>query len=157
MIRLQTEPFEPGGLLTAFCQGRTETGAVVSFTGIARGEAGTVSTLELEAYEGFTEMEIARVAEEIGGRFTLHDLLIVHRIGPIGPGEAIVFVATAAAHRREAFEAADCLMDYLKKPGAVLEEGAGSFRRALDRTDRQGPRGRGALGLEPLAPLAARG
>ena len=112
MIRLQTEPFDPGALLTRFCAARTETGAVVTFTGLTRGGQG--DRLELEAYPGFTEAEIGRIAEAARARFGLHDLIIVHRIGEITPGEAIVFVATAAAHRREAFEAADHLMDYLK-------------------------------------------
>jgi molybdopterin synthase catalytic subunit len=114
VIRLQAEPFDPGALLTAFCEGRTETGAVVSFTGLARGGDGAVTTLELEAYEGFTDVEIGRIAEAARARFALQDLMIVHRIGAIAPGEAIVFVATAARHRRAAFEAADHLMDYLK-------------------------------------------
>jgi molybdopterin synthase catalytic subunit len=114
MIRLRNEPFEPGALLSGFCAGRSETGAVVSFTGLARGEAGATAWLELEAYPGFTETEIGRIAEAARTRFRLHDLLIVHRIGRIAPGEAIVFVATASAHRRDAFEAADHLMDYLK-------------------------------------------
>ena len=114
MVRLQTEPFDPGVLLSAFCRDRQETGAVVSFTGIARGGKGAVTRLELEAYPGFTDAEIERMAEAARARFSLHDVLIVHRIGEIAPGEAIVFVAAAAAHRREAFEAADHLMDYLK-------------------------------------------
>ena len=113
-IRLQTEAFEPGALLTAFCAGRTETGAVVSFTGLARAASGAVETLELEAYPGFTDAEIARMTEAAAERFGLQDVLVVHRVGKIGPGEAIVFVAAAAAHRRAAFEAADHLMDYLK-------------------------------------------
>jgi molybdopterin synthase catalytic subunit len=113
-IRLQVEPFEPGALLTRFCAGRVETGAVVSFTGLARASAGAVTALELEAYGGFTDREIERIAEVATRRFSLDDVLIVHRIGRIAPGEAIVFVATAAAHRRAAFEAADHLMDYLK-------------------------------------------
>ena len=114
MIRLQTEPFEPGALLTAFCAGRAETGAVVSFTGLARASQGATVSLELEAYPGFTDVEIGRTAEAAQARFGLDDLIVVHRIGVIAPGEAIVFVAAAAAHRREAFEAADHLMDYLK-------------------------------------------
>ena len=114
MIRLQAEPFEPGALLTEFCAGRSETGAVVSFTGLTRAGEGEVERLELEAYPGFTEAEIDRIAEMARTRFHLQDLVIIHRIGEIAPGEAIVFVATAAAHRREAFEAADHLMDYLK-------------------------------------------
>ena len=114
MVRLQEEPFEPGDLLTGFCQGRSEIGAVVSFTGIARASAGAVERLELEAYAGFTDVEIERMAEAATRRFGLDDVLIVHRVGQIAPGEAIVFVATASGHRREAFEAADHLMDYLK-------------------------------------------
>jgi molybdopterin synthase catalytic subunit len=114
LIRLQSEPFDPGALLTAFCVGRAETGAVVSFTGIARGGEGAVQRLELEAYPGFTDAEIGKIAEAARVRFSLHDLMVVHRTGEIAPGEAIVFVAAAAAHRREAFEAADHLMDYLK-------------------------------------------
>ena len=113
-VRLQTDPFDPGSLLSAFSANRDITGAVVTFTGIARGEAGEVTTLELEAYPGFTDVEIERFATAARDRFSLHDLLIVHRTGAIAPGEAIVFVATAAAHRREAFEAANHLMDYLK-------------------------------------------
>jgi molybdopterin synthase catalytic subunit len=113
-VRLQAEPFDPGALLAAFTEGRRETGAVVSFTGLARAEAGTVETLELEAYPGFTDVAIQAMAAEAEARFSLQDVLVVHRTGRIGAGEAIVFVATAAVHRREAFEAADQLMDYLK-------------------------------------------
>jgi molybdopterin synthase catalytic subunit len=114
IVRLQMEPFDPGALLTGFCRGRSETGAVVSFTGLARASAGETRQLELEAYPGFTDAEIGRIAQAAIFRFSLDDVLIVHRIGLIAPGEAIVFVATASSHRREAFEAADQLMDYLK-------------------------------------------
>jgi molybdopterin synthase catalytic subunit len=114
MIRLTTAPFEAGAELTGFCASRTESGAVASFVGIARADAGQTTALELEAYPGFTEVEIARFAEAAAARFSLHDVLVVHRHGRIAPGEPIVLVATAAAHRREAFEACDYLMDYLK-------------------------------------------
>jgi molybdopterin synthase catalytic subunit len=113
-VRLQTEPFEPGAELTAFCSGRSETGAVASFVGIARGEKGAASALVLEAYPGFTEVEIGRMTDAATERFGLDDVLVIHRHGSIAPGEPIVMVATAAAHRREAFEACDSLMDYLK-------------------------------------------
>jgi molybdopterin synthase catalytic subunit len=113
-VRLQTDPFEPGAELSAFCAGRTESGAVASFVGIARGEGGAATALELEAYPGFTEAEIGKVVEVAMRRFALHDALVIHRHGPIAPGEPIVMVATASAHRREAFEACDFLMDYLK-------------------------------------------
>lgn len=114
MITLTDQQFDPGALLSGFCQGRDETGAVATFTGLARAEQGSTQTLELDAYPGFTE---ARIAEHVAAaveRFGLQDVLIVHRIGRIRPGEAIVFVATAASHRRAAFEACDFLMDYLK-------------------------------------------
>ncbi|MES2724258.1 MAG: molybdenum cofactor biosynthesis protein MoaE [Pseudomonadota bacterium] len=114
MIALTDQPFDPGALLTAFCQGRTETGAVATFTGLARAEQGATAILELEAYPGFTESEIGRIADGARERFELDDFAITHRIGKIAPGEAIVFVATAAGHRRAAFEACDFLMDYLK-------------------------------------------
>ncbi|WP_397423155.1 molybdenum cofactor biosynthesis protein MoaE [Phenylobacterium sp.] len=114
MIRLTETPFDPGALLTAFSKARTETGAIATFTGLARAEHGSTAILELEAYPGFTEAEISRIAAEAHARWSLHDLTILHRVGQIAPGEAIVFVATAAGHRRAAFEACDFLMDYLK-------------------------------------------
>ena len=126
MIRLTETPFDPGALLTEFSQGRTETGAVATFTGLARAEKGSTSILELEAYPGFTDREIGEMAEAARKRFDLHDLLIVHRTGRIAPGEAIVFVATAAAHRREAFEAADQLMDYLKSRAPFWKKAHGA-------------------------------
>ncbi len=114
MIRLTFDPFDPGALLSEFCRDRSEVGAIATFTGLARAEAGATTLLELEAYPGFTEAEIDKVAGHARGRFGLADVLILHRIGKIGPGEPIVFVATAASHRRAAFEACDFLMDYLK-------------------------------------------
>mgnify|MGYP001553069991 CR=1 FL=1 len=116
MIAVQTEPFDPSALLARFSAGRTDCGAVVSFTGLARaatdGEA--VSALELDAYPGFTEAAIAAMEAEARERFGVKDLMIVHRYGAIGPGEAVVFVAGAAEHRRAAFQAVDFLMDRLK-------------------------------------------
>lgn len=114
MISLTDQGFDPGPLLSGFCRGRAETGAVASFTGLARAEGGETRILELEAYPGFTEAQISAIAETAKARFGLHDLMIIHRIGQIAPGEPIVFVATAAAHRRAALEACDYLMDYLK-------------------------------------------
>ena len=114
MIRLSAAPFEPGELLSGFCRDRAEVGAVASFTGLARAEEGATAVLELEAYPGFTQAEIGKIAKRARERFGLAELLVLHRVGRIAPGEAIVFVATAARHRREAFEACDFLMDYLK-------------------------------------------
>jgi molybdopterin synthase catalytic subunit len=114
MIRLTFDPFDPGVLLSEFCRDRMEVGAVATFTGLARAEAGATIALELEAYAGFTEPQIATVVDQAKVRFALDDVSILHRIGKIAPGEPVVFVATAARRRRAAFEACDFLMDYLK-------------------------------------------
>ncbi len=114
MIRLTFDPIDPGGLLTEFSRGRLEVGAVATFTGLARAEAGATVALELEAYPGFTEAEIGKIAVQAKARFGLEDFAILHRVGKIAPGDPVVFVATAARHRRAAFEACDFLMDYLK-------------------------------------------
>jgi len=126
-VRVQTEPFDAGALLTAFSAGRGDAGAVVSFTGLARdATAGAaVTLLELDAYPGFTEPVIAAMEAEAGARFAVTDLLVVHRYGPITPGEAIVFVAAAAEHRREAFQAADYLMDRLKTEAPFWKKESG--------------------------------
>jgi molybdopterin synthase catalytic subunit len=143
MIALTDQPFDPGALLSVFSTGRSETGAVATFTGIARAEQGSTSVLELEAYPGFTETEIGRIAEQARERFGLHDLMIRHRVGRIAPGEPIVFVATAAGHRRAAFEACDFLMDYLKSraPFWKKEHGPDGARwiepTAQDHADRE--------------------
>jgi molybdopterin synthase catalytic subunit len=113
-VRLTFDPFDPGALLTEFCRDRKEVGAVATFTGLARAEEGATTSLELEAYPGFTEARIEEIAAQARVRFELDDVEIVHRVGRIGPGEPVVFVATAARHRRAAFEACDFLMDYLK-------------------------------------------
>ena len=113
MIRIVDQAFDPGAELNAFTVGRSATGAVASFVGLARGEAGGAA-LELEGYPGFTEAAIIEVADEAARRFGLHDVRIVHRVGAIAAGEVIVLVLTAAGHRRAAFEACDYLMDHLK-------------------------------------------
>jgi molybdopterin synthase catalytic subunit len=113
MIRLVDDRFDPGAELNAFCADRSATGAVASFVGLARGRPGGAA-LELEAYPGFTEAAIFDMVVEATRRFALHDVRIVHRVGAIPAGEAIVLVLTAAAHRRAAFEACDYLMDHLK-------------------------------------------
>lgn len=137
MIRLVSQPFDPGEALAEFCRGRRETGAVASFTGLARAEAGQTTLLELEAYPGFTEKEIARHEATARERFGLQDTLILHRTGAIPPGEAIVFVATAAAHRRAAFEACDFLMDYLKSRAPFWKKETGpDGARWIEPTER---------------------
>lgn len=137
IINLTEQPFEPGSLVTAFCAGREETGAVATFVGLARAERGAAMALELEAYPGFTDTAISEIAQVAIERFKLQDVHIVHRTGRIAPGEAIVFVATAAGHRREAFEACDFLMDYLKSRAPFWKKEHGQDgARWIEPTDR---------------------
>lgn len=106
-------PFDPAAELAAFgAEGAGGAGAVVSFTGMVRG--GAVALLEIEHYPGMTEVAIAAMAEEARARFGLSALRVIHRHGRLRPGEPIMMVITAAAHRRAAFDAADFLMDWLK-------------------------------------------
>nr|WP_155189276.1 molybdenum cofactor biosynthesis protein MoaE [Roseibium denhamense] len=95
-------------------EGRQDVGAVVTFTGLCRDEAGTLSALELEHYPGMAEAELSRIATEAVARWPLTGLSVIHRYGKIKPGENIVLVVASSAHRRAAFEAADFLMDFLK-------------------------------------------
>ncbi len=124
-VILQDQAFDAGALLSDFARDRTDTGAVVSFTGLCRAEGGAAQALLLDAYPGFTEAAIIAVVDDAMVRFQLDDVLILHRIGRIEPGEAIVFVATAASHRRAAFEAADRLMDYLKSQAPFWKKSIG--------------------------------
>jgi molybdopterin synthase catalytic subunit len=89
-------------------------GAVVTFSGICRDEDGRLAALELEHYPGMAEEEIARVVDEAAARWPLAGVTVIHRSGRILPGENIVLVATASAHREAAFAAASFVMDYLK-------------------------------------------
>jgi molybdopterin synthase catalytic subunit len=144
--RLESGLLEPARELEAFLKGRTDDGAVVSFTGVARRtshEGDDVSTLYLEHYPGMTERTIEEIANAGAARFGVSDVLVIHRCGEILPGEAIVFVATASRRRGEAFAAADYLMDRLKTEAAFWkrEDGPGGARwiepTEVDRDRRQ--------------------
>ena len=115
-IRIQTDNFDVSQEIAALTASRTDVGAVVTFSGICRGpEAGDATTaLTLEHYPGMAEAEIARHADEAMSRWPLTGVTIVHRVGRILPGENIMVVLTASAHRQAAFQAAEFLMDYLK-------------------------------------------
>jgi molybdopterin synthase catalytic subunit len=121
MIRVQTDPFDPHAETAAFAKGRGEAGALASFIGTVRDSShkdgahgDVVSALELEAYPGFTEKQIAQIEADARGRFDVIDTLVIHRYGRMAPGEAIVLVAALSKHRREALQAVDYLMDRLK-------------------------------------------
>jgi molybdopterin synthase catalytic subunit len=113
-VRVQREDFDPGAEAEALARGRTDVGAVASFVGYCRDEGGRLAALELEHYSGMAEDEIARAAGEAEARWPLIGVAVIHRYGRIAPGERIVLVAVAAAHRGAAFAAAEMLMDYLK-------------------------------------------
>ncbi len=113
-IRIQAEPFNAAAEVAALTHGRTDIGAVVSFTGLCRSENGQLAGLELEHYPGMAEAELMRVATEAASRWPLQGLTAIHRYGIIRPGEDIVLVIACSSHRQAAFEAADFMMDYLK-------------------------------------------
>jgi molybdopterin synthase catalytic subunit len=115
-IRLQREEFDAAAEAAALTRGRTDIGAVVTFTGICRGaESGEpIAALTLEHYPGMAEAEIERHVEEAKARWPLLGVSVIHRYGRIAPGENIVLVVTASSHRAAAFSAAEFLMDYLK-------------------------------------------
>ncbi len=115
-IRLQREDFDAAAEAARLSRGRTDIGAIVTFTGLCRGaEAGApISALTLEHYPDMVEAEIARHVEEAQARWQLLGVTVIHRYGRLTPGENIVLVVTASAHREAAFAAAEFLMDYLK-------------------------------------------
>ena len=111
--------------------GRTDIGALVSFTGLVRdATGGGLEALELEHYPGMTEKALAGIEAEARARWPLQACLIVHRYGRMVPGEQIMMVATASPHRAAAFAAAEFLMDYLKSraPFWKKETGRGGGR-----------------------------
>jgi molybdopterin synthase catalytic subunit len=115
-IRLQHEPFDAAAEARALTHGRTDVGAVVTFTGICRGDENgePIAGLTLEHYPGMAEAEIGRHIEAAERRWSLQGVTVIHRYGRIAPGEDIVLVVTASSHRQDAFAAAEFLMDYLK-------------------------------------------
>lgn len=114
-IRLADKPFDFGAEAEAFAASLRASGAVVTFTGIVRDNAeGTLSHMEIEHYPGMTERALRAIAEEAVVRWALENALVIHRHGQMRPGETIMMVATASRHRKDAFEAAEFLMDYLK-------------------------------------------
>ena len=114
IVSVQSQDFDLAAEIEALTRGRADIGAVVTFTGLCRDEGGRLTALELEHYPGMAEAEIARVAAEATRRWPLTGLVAIHRFGRIRPGENIVLVVTASAHRVAAFEAASFLMDFMK-------------------------------------------
>ena len=140
-IRIQEADFDIAQEIAALTRGRTDIGAVVSFTGICRGteDGENIAALTLEHYPGMAEAEIKRHTDEAMSRWPLSGLTVVHRVGRIEPGQNIVLVLTASQHRQAAFHAAEFLMDYLKTnaPFWKREESArgSSWIEARDHDD----------------------
>ena len=141
-IRLQQSDFDVAAEIAALAAGGRDVGAVVTFTGICRrGEgAEAISALTLEHYPGMAEAEIRRHVDEAIARWPLSGVTVVHRFGRIEPGQNIVLVVTASAHRQAAFEGAEFLMDYLKANAPFWKreeraEGPSSWVEAHSRDD----------------------
>ena len=116
IVRVQREDFDVGRELESLTGGRTDVGAVASFTGHVRAEAGSeeVLGLELEHYPGMTERALEEICREAHVRWQLIETLVIHRVGPLRAGDRIVLVGVASAHRGEAFAACEFIMDFLK-------------------------------------------
>lgn len=141
-VRVQEADFDVGAEIAALSAGRTDIGAVVSFTGLVRGEASgrSLNSMHLEHYPGMTEAELVRVEEEASSRWPLQATRIIHRYGDLKPGENIVLVIAASAHRQAAFEAAQFMMDFLKTKAPFWKKetdtsGAGDWVDARDSDD----------------------
>ena len=146
-VRVQAEDFEIGAEVARLTTGRTDIGAIVTFTGTVRADnaGSTITGMTLEHYPGMTEQELERVEAEAARRWPLQASLIVHRVGALKPGDNIVLVVTASAHREAAFEAAAFLMDYLKTRAPFWKKevgpgGAGHWVDARDSDDRAAER-----------------
>jgi molybdopterin synthase catalytic subunit len=115
-VRIQREPFDVAAETAKLTRGRTDVGAVVTFTGVCRGDENgrPIAALTLEHYPGMAEQEIVRHAEEAQKRWPLLGVTVIHRHGRLTPGEDIVLVIATSSHRQAAFAAAEFLMDYLK-------------------------------------------
>lgn len=114
-IVVQDASFDPGAELNGLAAATQGAGAVVTFTGVVRNLAtGDLDVMEIEHYPGMTESALKSIATEAQKRWSLTDVLVIHRYGRLHPGDQIMMVATASPHRKDAFEAAEFLMDYLK-------------------------------------------
>lgn len=116
MIKVQTEDFDIGAEIGRMTAGNTEIGGLASFVGLVRDYAGNekISSMTLEHYPGMTEKQLAKLEAEARERWDLQDVLIIHRYGTLDPGDRIVLVATASAHREASLESCQFLIDWLK-------------------------------------------
>ena len=115
-VRVQTGDFDIGAEIAAMRRENPKVGAVVSFIGVVRdlNEGDRVAEMTLEHYPGLTEKALEKIVAEARSRWNIYDALVIHRVGTLKPGDQIVLVVVTGAHRGEAFEACEFLMDYLK-------------------------------------------
>ena len=114
-VSVQTQDFDIGAETEALSAGRHDVGAVATFIGLVRGtDDGGVRSMTLEHYPGMTEKALAEIVSDAEARWPLLGARVIHRIGPLMPGERIVFVGVASSHRGAAFDACQFIMDYLK-------------------------------------------
>lgn len=125
-VSVQDAAFDAGAEANAFTAGLSGAGAVVTFTGIVRDNGGTLAAMEIEHYPGMTERAISAMMAEAAARWQLADALVIHRHGRLAANEPIMMVATASAHRADAFAAAEFLMDYLKSRAPFWKKEIGS-------------------------------
>ncbi len=115
-ISVQSEDFDLGAECAAISRGRKDIGAVASFVGLVRdaNDGAGVARMTLEHYAGMTEKSLAEIVEEARGRWEVMDATVIHRVGELQPGDNIVLVVVASAHRGDAFAACEFIMDFLK-------------------------------------------
>ncbi|MBC8211131.1 MAG: molybdenum cofactor biosynthesis protein MoaE [Gammaproteobacteria bacterium] len=115
-ISVQTEDFDAAAISRQLCKNRTDIGAIVTFSGLVRdrSEAQNLLALELEHYPGMTEKALETIANSAFDQWDIDDLAIIHRVGRLERSANIVLVVVVSAHRKQAFEACEFLMDYLK-------------------------------------------
>ena len=131
-VSVQCEDFDIAAEIARLTATDPDIGAVVSFTGLVRQMTGDgpIREMELEHYPGMTERALEAITAEAQSRWPLQGVRVIHRYGPLKPGDRIVLVLTASRHRKAAFEAAEFLMDYLKTraPFWKKEDHAGGAR-----------------------------
>ena len=140
-IVVQEAPFDFGAEAQAFASGHAHMGAIVTFTGVVRdNDDGSLQAMEIEHYPGMTEAALTEIAQDASKRWSLGDVLVIHRHGTLEPGDMIMMVATASRHRTDAFAAAEFLMDYLKSRAPfwkreITKEGDASWVAAKDEDE----------------------
>lgn len=143
-VRVQEADFDPGAAIAALAAGRQDIGGIATFVGLVRGGPGDVAAMTLEHYPGMTERQLAAIEDEARRRFAVDDVLIIHRFGRLLPGDRIVFVGVAAAHRAAAFAACEFLIDWLKTraPFWKREEGPAGEHWVAAKDDDEARTGR---------------